>query len=79
MSNGTFCALPSHTAFDVGAVMEIIFVLFSATALPLTHVVYFSCVFFKCRNIYLPWPHSFLFSFVFSQEVGASKRGVNCT
>lgn len=41
MSNDIFCALPSHTDFDAGAVMEIIFVLFSVTPLPLTHVVSF--------------------------------------
>lgn len=79
MSNGIFCAFPPHTAFDLGIVMEIIVVLSSAIPLPLTHVVSFSCVFFKRTNIYLPLPHSFLFSFVFSQEVGTSKRGVNCT
>lgn len=37
--------LSSHTAFDVGAVREIIFVLFSATTLPLTHVSFFLGVF----------------------------------
>lgn len=36
-------ALPPHTACDVHAVMEIIFVLFSATTLSLTHVVSFMC------------------------------------
>lgn len=44
VSKGTFCALLSHTAFDVGAVMEIMFVLFSETTLPLTHVGFFSPV-----------------------------------
>lgn len=38
--------LSSHTAFDIGAVMEIIFVLFSVTTLPWTHVVSFFCVVF---------------------------------
>jgi len=38
-------SLSSHTAFDVGAVTDIGFVLFSATTLPLTHVSFF-CVFF---------------------------------
>lgn len=79
LPEGTFCALLSHTAFDVGAVMEIMSVLFSETTLPLTHVVSFSCVLFKCINMYLPLPHSFLCSFVLSQEVETSKRGVNCT
>lgn len=52
-------SLSSYTAFDVDAVMEIIFVLFSVTTLPWTHVVSFFCVVFlvhKCISTFIPVP-----------------------
>lgn len=46
-------SLPPHIAFDVDAVMEIIFVLFSATTLSLTHVVSSMCVGgFACLGVF---------------------------
>lgn len=44
-------SLSSHTAFDVDAVTEIIFVLFSATTLPLTHVSFFCMAFLMHKHI----------------------------